>query len=114
MASRLSGGDSRMRALARSRDPELVGALRRAARALADTLAGAVAVLGPAAVVLGGHFAPLGSPFARQVAGELTSRCGQAEVSVSASSLEGDAVARAAAATVTRRIVDDPARWMES
>ncbi len=114
VVSRLSGGDGRMRALARSRDPESVRVLRRAAAALADSLAGFVAALGPATVVLGGHFAPLGPAFAQRVAGELHNRCGRTEVTVTASHLDGDAVARAAAVTVTRRLVDDPTRWMAS
>ena len=65
-------------------------------------------------VVLAGHLAPLGAPFAARVAAELGRGLPEDEPPVSASSLGGDAVALAAAGTVTRRLVEDPARWLAS
>jgi predicted NBD/HSP70 family sugar kinase len=114
VASRLSGGDNRMRALARSKTPEADAVLRRAASALGGALAGLLVAHGPATVVLAGHLAPLGAPFAARVAAELGRGLPEDEPPVSASSLGGDAVALAAAGTVTRRLVEDPARWLAS
>ncbi|MER7113592.1 ROK family transcriptional regulator [Saccharomonospora azurea] len=114
VTSRLPGGDGRMRALARSAAPESETALRRAASALGDALAGLSVVCEPARVVLGGHLAALGTEFADQVAGELGRRRPGDTPPVSVSTLGGDAVALAAAATVTRRLVENPARWLAS
>ncbi len=114
VASRLPGGDGRMRTLARSEAPEARAALRRAASALGGALTGLLVVHGPATVVLGGHLAPLGARFAEQVAAELGRGHPEGEPPVRASPLGGDVVALAAAATVTRRLVEDPARWLAS
>ncbi|CAM3097333.1 ROK family transcriptional regulator [Saccharomonospora xinjiangensis] len=110
--SRLRGGESRMRALARN--PEASAVLRRAASALGDALAGLLVAHGSASVVLGGHLAPLGSAFAEQVAAALGRRLPDCAPAVTTSSLRGDAVALAAGATVTRRLIENPARWLAS
>lgn len=111
-ASRLCGGGSRLRALARSDRAGPV--LRRAVTALGDALAGTVAMLEPEHVILGGHFTAFGAVFAEQLSEELRNLHPGTAVAVSGSRLTGDAVARAAAASITRRLVEEPARWLGS
>jgi predicted NBD/HSP70 family sugar kinase len=113
-ASRLPGGDGQMRSLARSEAPEARTALRRAAAALGDTLAGLSVLYDPMRIVVCGQLAALGTEFADQVADELGRRLPGDPPPVSVSGLTGDAVAVAAAATVTRRLVENPARWVAS
>ncbi|WP_425273035.1 ROK family protein [Saccharomonospora piscinae] len=113
-ASRLVGGDRLRRLLPTPGSGGGDAVVRPAASALADALAGTVLLVGPAPVVVGGALALLGPAFADRVAAELEQRCPGACPAVSVSRLDGDAVARAAAASVTRRLVEEPARWLAS
>lgn len=114
LSTRLAGGEGPLPELVRAGEPRAAAAARRAAEGIGEVLAGAVAALDPAAVVLGGHYAPLGQPFADAARGALLSRCPGADpVVLRPSRLPPDTVARAAAAAVVRRLVDSPARWLE-
>ncbi|MCX5386671.1 ROK family transcriptional regulator [Streptomyces sp. NBC_00083] len=97
---------------ARADDESALGALADAGRSLGIALSGAVNLLDPQAVVLGGIYRTLLPWLAPAVDGELSRRAVSGlwppeSRRVRASSLAGDA-ARGAAARVVRRIVADP------
>ncbi|PXY18995.1 ROK family protein [Prauserella muralis] len=112
--SRLAAGEGPLPALVREGERRAVTATRRAGTALGGALGGLASALDPDVIVLGGYLAGLGPRFAEWVGAALGQRCpGFApSVRVRLSRLPADIVARAAAATVTRGLVDDPARWL--
>jgi predicted NBD/HSP70 family sugar kinase len=110
-------GVAELETRARAGDPRALAALEEAGRVLGRVLSGAVNLLDPAAVALGGVFRPLHPWLAPAADAELTARVvsglwtpGSGRLRPSSSS--GDA-ARGAAATVVRGVLDDPAAYAE-
>ncbi|GAB2599331.1 ROK family transcriptional regulator [Streptomyces capparidis] len=101
-------------ALAEDGDPAARRALRRAGSALGIALSGAVNMLDPQAVVLGGALARLGPwllpPLDRELRRRVTDR-GWRPGSLAVSALGRDGVLLGAAHSVVRAILDDPAAY---
>ena len=110
-----TGRGDRVAALARGAaggDPAVLRALRRAGAALGTALAGAVNLVDPAAVVLGGAYAELGDWLVPAVRRELGARVAVRPwdpAALTVSRLGRDGPVRGAAMVAVRRIVEDPA-----
>jgi predicted NBD/HSP70 family sugar kinase len=110
-----AGRGSALRAAADRGDPAALGALEEAGTALGIALSGAVNLLDPQAVVMGGPLADL-SPWLlpgvrRELADRVTDRRWRPE-DVVTSRLGSDGVLRGAAYTAVRAVLDDPAHWI--
>lgn len=110
--SRLVSGRAPLPGWDDSDDRAVTSVARGAARALGGVLAGVVELLDPTLVVVGGCFGRLGPSFAGLLESALAEAVPGLAVPVRSSRLGGDAVARAAAATVVRELIDDPCRWL--
>lgn len=98
-------------ARARSGDPQVLAALEEVAGWLAIGLVTAANVLDPAAIVLGGFFAPLGEWIAPRVQREIDARvlgAGWSNCQVLLARLGEDASVRGAAALVLHEVLADP------
>ncbi len=110
-----SGEDTVRRLASRARDGDrrVLGALDQAGAALGTTLAGAVNLVDPAAVVLGGAYAELGDwllpGMRRELAARTLRRWPSKALLVSALGRRGPLLGAGMAAI--RRIVEDPAVW---
>ncbi|MDF3287721.1 MULTISPECIES: ROK family transcriptional regulator [Streptomyces] len=103
----------RLASRARDGDRRALGALERAGEALGTTLAGAVNLVDPAAVVLGGAYAELGDwllpGMRRELATRTLRRWPPEALLVSALGRRGPLTGAGMAAI--RRIIEDPAVW---
>ncbi|MFJ9174626.1 ROK family protein [Streptomyces sp. NPDC102360] len=97
LAERAAGGDTATR-----------GALRSAGTALGIALTGAVNLVDPRAVVLGGALSRLAPWLLPSLEGELTRRTASPEDGVIASGLGSDGPLLGAAHSVVRAVLDDP------
>ncbi|WP_075018182.1 ROK family transcriptional regulator [Actinacidiphila rubida] len=106
-----------LRAAAAAGDPAALHALEEAGAALGIALSGAVNLLDPQAVVVGGPLADL-APWLlpgvrRELADRVTDRRWRPQ-DVVTSSLGRDGVLRGAAYSAVRAVLDDPAAWIMS
>lgn len=109
------GGPAALRKAAREGDPAALRALEEAGAALGIALSGAVNLLDPQAVVVGGPLADL-APWLlpgvrRELAARVTDRQWRPEDLVT-SRLGRDGVLRGAAYSAVRTVLDDPAAWI--
>jgi predicted NBD/HSP70 family sugar kinase len=98
-------------------DEATLAALGRAGLALGVALSSTVNLLDLPAVVLGGHFAPLGDWLCPPIEAELRQRVLTARWSsplIRSSVLGAEAAVIGAARTVTQAIINDPARHLAS
>lgn len=110
-------GPAALRGAARRGDPAAVRALAEAGAALGIALSGAVNLLDPQAVVVGGPLADL-TPWLlpgvrRELAARVTDRQWRPEDLVT-SRLGRDGVLRGAAYSAVRTVLDDPVTWINS
>nr|WP_237555165.1 MULTISPECIES: ROK family transcriptional regulator [unclassified Streptomyces] len=108
-------GPAALRTAARAGDPAALRALEEAGAALGIALSGAVNLLDPQAVVVGGPLADL-APWLlpgvrRELAARVTDRQWRPEDLVT-STLGRDGVLRGAAYSAVRTVLDDPAAWI--
>ncbi|OAR27013.1 transcriptional regulator [Streptomyces sp. ERV7] len=113
-----AAGVAELERRARAGDEPALTALGTAGRMLGRVLAGAVNLLDPQTVVLGGVYRALAPWLTPPAEAELTTRVVSGlwprdSGRLRASSLAGDA-ARGAAALVVEAVLDDPAAWAES
>jgi predicted NBD/HSP70 family sugar kinase len=112
-----SGRGAALKAAAVAGDPAALRALEEAGAALGIALSGAVNLLDPQAVVVGGPLADL-APWLlpgvrRELADRVTDRQWRPE-DVVTSRLGSDGVLRGAAYSAVRAVLDDPAAWIIS
>ncbi|MEE4543577.1 ROK family transcriptional regulator [Streptomyces sp. V4-01] len=111
-----AGRGPALRAAAAGGDPAALRALAEAGSALGIALSGAVNLLDPQAVVVGGPLADLAPwllPGVRaELADRVTDRRWRPE-DVVTSRLGSDGVLRGAAYSAVRTVLDDPARWIQ-
>ena len=110
-----TGRGAALRAAADAGDPRALRALEEAGAALGVALSGAVNLLDPQAVVVGGPLADL-APWLlpgvrRELAARVTDRQWRPE-DVVISTLGHDGVLRGAAYSAVRTVLDDPAAWI--
>jgi predicted NBD/HSP70 family sugar kinase len=101
--------------LLRGGDQRALDALGRAGLALGTTLASAVNLFDPGAIVLGGIFSPLGPWIRPSVEAALAEGAGALRTAVpevSVSELAGNAAVLGAAGVVVERVIGDPALLM--
>jgi predicted NBD/HSP70 family sugar kinase len=114
-AATSTSGARALRAAARAGDPRALHALEQAGSALGIALSGAVNLLDPQAVVIGGPLADLAPwllPGARrELAARVTDRQWRPEDLVT-SALGRDGVLRGAAYSAVRTVLDDPGAWI--
>jgi predicted NBD/HSP70 family sugar kinase len=104
-----------LRAAAESGDPAAIGALEEAGKALGIALSGAVNLLDPQAVVVGGPLADLAPWLLPGVRAELASRVTDRQwrpEDLVTSRLGRDGVLRGAAYSAVRPVLEAPANWL--